>query len=55
MIETYEEHDERQCPLCDEPVLRGHEVVVVATDNVVHEDCYRASITPELQLVGSSR
>jgi len=54
IIETYEEQDQRPCPLCDEPVLRGHEVIVMCGDTVVHDDCHNASTAEGQGLTNSA-
>ncbi len=45
VIETFEEPGEWDCPFCPEPVARLDEVVVLATHQVAHLDCYQAHAT----------
>ena len=56
VIETYEEREEISCVLCPEPITRLEEVVVMATDRLVHIDCFDTVPLEELaDLVRRSR
>lgn len=48
VIETYTEHEEQDCILCPDMIVRLDEIVTLAPGRAVHADCYQATNPDEL-------
>lgn len=54
VIETYTEHEEQDCILCPDQIVRLDEIVTLAPGRAVHADCYQATTPDELAPIVAS-